>query len=284
MDVEEADRILQELWDKDVQAWDHYWVPIFRKFARDLVIDSRISTGNVVLDIGTGTGAAAAEIAKRIKAEGAIIGIDRSAPMIELAKQKLAKIKNASFALMNSGKLTFPSDYFDAVISNCGISYAVFHETISESFRALRKGGSISYNDWHLIDVPVHWKFSEILRQQRTENPSESLARVRKAVAIMEHVGNEYSDEKIQAEELNRVGFTDVQLKQRDYKIRLSGIQEYLEMRFKRESLKQELGELSGTQRASFRKQLRAGLRPFMHSRRLIIEWKVMFTRATKPV
>ncbi len=283
MNIHEADAILQELWDKDVKAWDIYWIPIFRRFAHDLVTEAHVSVGHVVLDVGTGTGIAAMEAVKRTKSNGIVLGIDRSEPMLELAKEKCAKVKNVSFLRMNAERMTFPDEVFDAAISNCGMSYATFHETISEIFRVVRKGGSFTFNDWHLIDVPAHRTFSEILRQHRTEHPSEQLTLLRAAVAMMEHVGNWYSDLKVQAEELERVGFVKMQVRQRDYKVELSGIREYLAMRLEREALKQELDELSKPQRAAFMKELRAGLRRFMRNGRFIMEWKVTFTHVTKP-
>lgn len=282
MNIGEADAILQELWDKDVQAWDTYWVPIFRRFARHLVSDAHISAGHVVLDIGTGTGVAAMEAVRRARADGIVLGIDRSAPMLELARTKYANAKNVSFLKMDAERMTFPDDFFDAVISNCGMSYTTFHETIAEIFRVVRKGGSFTFNDWHLIDVPAHRTFSEILRRHRTEHPSENLSSRRAAVAMMEHVGNRYSDLEVQAEELERVGFTNMRVRERDYRIRLSSVREYLAMRLEREALRQELSELSKAQRVAFMKELRAGLRRFMHNGRFVMEWKVTFTHVTK--
>jgi len=283
LNVDEADRILQDLWDQDVEAWDLHWVQIFRRFAHDIVIDAHISVGHVVLDVGTGTGVAAMEAVKRAKSNGIVIGIDRSAPIVELARRRCAKVKNVTFTMMNAERMTFPDEFFDVVISNCGLSYATLRETIAEIFRVLRKGGSFTFNDWHLIDVPAHRTFSEILRRHRTEHPSENLSRCRAAIAMMEHVGNKYSDLKVQAEELERAGFTNVRVRQRDYKIGLSGIREYLAMRLEREALKQELSELSKVQRAAFMNELRTALRRFMHNGRFVMEWKVTFTHATKP-
>jgi ubiquinone/menaquinone biosynthesis C-methylase UbiE len=280
--VNEADRILQELWDQDVEAWDLHWVPIFRRFAHDLVIDAHISVGHAVLDVGTGTGVAAMEAVKRAKSNGIVIGIDRSVPMLELARRKYAKVKNVTFPLMNADRMTFPDGFFDVVISNCGMSYATFRETIAEIFRVLRKGGSFTFNDWHLIDVPAHRTFSEILRRHRTEHPSERLSRLRAAIAMTEHVGNQFSDLKVQAEELKRIGFTKMRIRQRDYKIRLSSVREYLRLRLEREALKQELNELSKVERAAFMKELKTRLRRFMHNGRFVMEWKVTFTHVTK--
>jgi ubiquinone/menaquinone biosynthesis C-methylase UbiE len=284
LNVEEADRILQELWDKDVEAWHAYWVPVFRRFAHDLVIDAQIKVGHVVLDVGTGTGVAAIEALRRTKESGMVLGIDRSGPMLELAKKKCAKIKNVSLLNMNAERMTFPDEFFDAVISNVGMSYATFSETISEIFRVVRRGGSFTFNDWHMIDVPAHRTFSEILRQHRTEHPSESLSRSRAAVAMMEHLGNRYSDPKVQAEELEQAGFANMRVRERDYRIRLSGIREYLSMRLEREALKQELSALSKNQRAAFVKDLRVGLKRFVHNGDFIMQWKVTFTHVTKPL
>lgn len=283
MEVAEADRILQELWDKDVRAWDTYWVPIFRKLAHDLVSDAHISVGNIVLDVGTGTGVAAVESAKHTKSSGNVVGIDRSASMLELARAKWARFNNVSFLEMNAEQMTFPDEYFNTAISNVGMSYATFRETIADIFRVLRKGGSFAFNDWHLLDVPAHRTFSEILRKHRIEHPSENLSKCRAAVAIMEHVGNQYSDLNVQAKELERAGFVKIQVKRRDYKIRLPGIREYLAMRLEREALKKELNELSEIQRAAFMKELRAGLKRFMRNGRFMMEWKVTFTYVSKP-
>ena len=283
LNVDEADRILHELWDKDVEAWELHWVPIFRRFAHDLVTDAHVSVGHVVLDVGTGTGVAAMEAVKRAKSNGIVIGIDRSAPMLELARRKCAKVKNVTFTMMNAERMTFPDEFFDVVISNCGMPYATFRETIAEIFRVLRKGGSFTFNDWHLIDVPAHRTFSEILRRHRTEHPSQRLSSLRAAIAMMEHVGNQYSDLKVQAEELEHIGFANMRVRQRDYRIGLSGVREYLTLRFEREALKQELNELSKAERAAFMKELRAGLRRFMRNGRFIMEWKVTFTHVTKP-
>jgi ubiquinone/menaquinone biosynthesis C-methylase UbiE len=283
LNVEEADKVLQDLWDLDAKAWERNWVPIFRRFAHDLVIDAGISVGNVVLDVGTGTGIAAIEAARRVMSKGSVIGIDRSDTILELARAKSAKIKNMSFQRMNSQHMTFPDGFFDAVISNCGIAYADFHETLSEIFRVTHNDASFTFNDWHLIDVPAHKVFSEILRNHRTNQPSEKLSTERTAIAMLEHVGNRYSDLKVQKEELEGVGFRNMQVKQRDYKIWLPGIREYLAMRLEREALQQELSEMSKVQRSAFMKELRAGLKGFIHNGRFLLEWKVTFIRVTKP-
>ncbi len=286
MELERADKVLQKLWDKDVRAWHEHWVPIFRRFAHDLVSDAAIYTGQIVLDVGTGTGIAAMEAASRVRPGGLVLGIDRSARMLELAETNPSKKKprNLCFFRMNADHMLFPDELFDAVISNCGMSYATFPGTVSEVFRVLCRGGSFTFDDWHLIDVPAHRTFSAILQQHRTEHPSEKLRVQRAALATLEHVGNRYLDVKAQARELEGAGFKGVEVKRRNYEITLPGIREYLRLRLERAALKQELLELPSAKRARLLTQLKNGLKPFMRGSRFIFEWKVNFFRAKKPL
>jgi len=277
------EKILQVLWDKDATAWRRQWVPVFEKFARDLVADASLSTGQIVLDIGTGTGIAAMEALKRVKPGGIVLGIDRSQPILHLAEAEHRNVRNVCFLKMNSERLIFPDKLFDAAISNCGISSVTFRKTVSEIFRVLRSGRSLTFNDWRLIDVPVHRVFSEILRRHRTANPSRKLSALRFALAELERVGAKFSDSKVQLEELKRAGFGNVRFKTRNYRIIMRDAQAYLAMRFSREALKQELRELSATRRRGLMKDLGIGLKQFTRNGRLIVDWKVRFTRATKP-
>jgi ubiquinone/menaquinone biosynthesis C-methylase UbiE len=138
MNLTEADRFAQELWNLDVMPWNRYWVPIFRKFARDLVLNADLKPAQLILDVGTGTGIAAFEAAKRIK-RGFVIGIDRSQQMINLARINSVKMKleNVFFIEMNAGQTIFPDGLFDRVLSNCGISYATLPQTSREVLRVL---------------------------------------------------------------------------------------------------------------------------------------------------
>ena len=280
--IEEADKISEELWNKDAGSWNTYWAPIFQRFAHDLVSEARISTGHIVLDIGTGTGIAAIEASKRVRPGGIVLGIDRSAPILAFAEANLAKLKNVCFFKMNSDRMTFREELFDAVISNCGISYPVFPQTIAEAFRVLRKGGSFTFSDWHLIDVPAHRRFSEILQKYRTDHPSKKLTARRTAISMIEHTGNLYTSSETQTKELQRVGFTNVKFNQRRYTIKLPSVRAYLAMRLEREALRQELHELSGLQRNQFMTALKIGLKPFVRNKFFIIDWRVAFTHADK--
>ena len=85
MDIMLAEEVAQELWDLDVTPWNNHWAPVFRNFSRQLVREAQLSPGQLVLDVGTGTGIAAFEAAEQLR-HGFVIGIDRSTKMISAAR------------------------------------------------------------------------------------------------------------------------------------------------------------------------------------------------------
>jgi ubiquinone/menaquinone biosynthesis C-methylase UbiE len=284
MNLEQAEQIVMSLWSKDAAAWRKYWVPIFRRFAKDLIYDSDISQGQLVLDIGTGTGVAAFEAARRVKWNGFVFGIDRLESMLAAgrAEPEARRFRNVRFFLMDAQKLLFPNQIFDSAISNCGISPVGFRQTVAQVYRVLRNGGTFAYSDWHLKDVRAHRIFSEILQQYRTKNPSKKLRLERAALATLERFSNREMNFDEQVRALKMVGFERAEVKTRNYRIALDGIQEYLDMRLKRAPLKQELKELRASKQRELLCALRDELTQFVRGRRFLFEWKVTFVTAKK--
>jgi ubiquinone/menaquinone biosynthesis C-methylase UbiE len=282
--VEEADRIRQALWDEDVEAWEVHWVPIFRKFAHDLVGAAGLSRGRIALDIGTGTGIAAFEAAKVVGQRGFVFGIDRSRRMLDEANRKAAKTspRNLRLLFMDARHLYFPDSLFDAVISNCGISFVNFDEVVTEAYRVLKKGGCFVYNSWRLKDVNVHRIFGDVFQRHRTGNPSVKLRTQRTALAVFERYGNRKMALSFQLRELRRAGFTRIRFKERTYRVRLSGVYDFLDMRFSSASLRREFRELPKKERRVFYSELADGLKEFTRNKSFSFDWPVSFIRAKK--
>jgi ubiquinone/menaquinone biosynthesis C-methylase UbiE len=284
MSLMEADSVLTSLWDQDAVAWDRYWVPIFRLFARDLVKNASLSRGDIVLDLGTGSGVAAIEASRACRSLRLVVGIDRSDAMIALARKEAVKThrRNLRFIKMNGEALHFPDGFFDAAISNCGIASTDFGKGLNEILRVLRRGGVLVFNDWHLIDVKPHRIFGEVLGKYRTANPSPQLARERSALAGMESFHHSLSSKK-QLEMVHDSGFEDAQLTNRRYKVRMSGVKDYLKMRLCRATIRREISEMSPTQRKLFLSELRERLHEFVKGNGLVFDWNVFYIRAKRP-
>jgi ubiquinone/menaquinone biosynthesis C-methylase UbiE len=280
----EADAVLKALWDQDAVAWDRYWVPIFRLFARDLVKDASPSVGDVVLDLGTGSGVAAIEASKATPSIGLVVGIDRSDAMIALARKKAVKARrrNMRFIKMSGEDIRFPDGFFDAAISNCGIGIPDFSKGLRETLRVLRPGGVLVFNDWHLIDVKPHRVFGEVLGKCRITTPSPQLALERSALAGMESFHRSLNS-KTQLQMTSDAGFRNAQLTNRRYRVRMPGVDDYLKMRLCRATIRREISEMPPTQRGLFLSELRERLREFVKGNGLVFDWNVFYIRAKKP-
>jgi ubiquinone/menaquinone biosynthesis C-methylase UbiE len=280
----EADAVLKVLWDQDAVAWDRYWVPIFRLFARDLVKDASLSVGDVVLDLGTGSGVAAIEVSKATPSMGLVVGIDRSDAMIALARKKAAKAhrRNVRFIKTSGEDLRFPDGFFDAAISNCGIGIPDFSKGLKETLRVLRPGGVLVFNDWHLIDVKPHRVFGEVLGKYRTATPPPQLAIERSALAGMESFHHSLNS-KTHLQITRDAGFRNAQLTNRRHRVRMPGVDDYLKMRLCRATIRREISEMSQTQRRLFLSELRERLREFVKGNGFVFDWNVFYIRANRP-
>jgi ubiquinone/menaquinone biosynthesis C-methylase UbiE len=278
----EADSIARSFWESDARAWDRYWVPIFSLFARQLVLVSSSSPGDVILDVGTGSGLAVRELCKTAPSVGLVVGIDSSEEMIRLALRKAASAGlKAKFLKMLAEELRFPDSFFDVVISNCGMSerLAGFSRSVKEIFRVLRPGGVFVFNDWNLIDVKPHRIFGEILGRHRTATPSPRLAGERAAFATIEAT----IDEKVQLRIVLEAGFKKVSLVKRRHRVRLNSIEDYLRLRLSRSTIRREMSEMTASNRRMFLRDLRSAFKRFVQDDAFIFEWPVFYIRAVKP-
>jgi len=277
MPFAEADSVAKSLWESDALAWDRYWVPIFSLFAKQLALVSSTSPGDVILDVGTGSGLAVRELCKTTRSVGLVVGIDSSEEMIRLARRRAAPagLKNVKFLKMQAEELRFPDGFFDVVVSNCGINVAHFSQCVKEISRVLRPGGVFAFNDWNLIDVKPHRIFGEILGRHRTTAPSLQLARERAAKDDL--------DAKVQLQIVLEAGFKTASLVKRRHRVRLNSIEDFLRLRLCRSTIRREMSEMTTSNRRVFLRDLRSALKQFVHDDAFIFNWPVFYIRANKP-
>ena len=109
------------------------------------------------------------------------------------------------------------------------------------------------------------------------------MSRERTALAVLERFSNREMNLDEQIRKLRSVGFKRAEVKTRNYRIALDSIQEYLEMRLNRATLRQELRELSAKERQELMHAFRDELAQFVRGRRFLFDWKMTFIRAVKP-
>jgi trans-aconitate methyltransferase len=119
-------------WNAELYDQKHSFVWKMAAALLDL-LDAK--SGERILDLGCGTG----HLTEQIAANGAkVVGVDKSAEMIEQARQKHPAI---SFEVMDARELAF-ADPFDAVFSNATLHWITEPEkVIARITRILRPGG-----------------------------------------------------------------------------------------------------------------------------------------------
>jgi demethylmenaquinone methyltransferase / 2-methoxy-6-polyprenyl-1,4-benzoquinol methylase len=116
----------------------HRW----RERAADLAC---VGPGGSALDVCCGTGDLALELARRVRPRGRVVGLDFSAPMLELAQAKSHEAGAAvAWVQGNALELPFDPDEFDAATVGFGARNVVdLEKGIGEMARVVRPGGRV---------------------------------------------------------------------------------------------------------------------------------------------
>ena len=134
---------------------------------REAVLDAlQFRSGERVLDIGTGPGFLAAEMAEAVGPTGQIHGVDMSEPMLEMARKRCAGKSWVTFQPDAATDLPSDDATFDAALSVQVYEYiADVTKALSEMYRVIRPGGraAIVSTDWDAIA----WHASDGARMSR---------------------------------------------------------------------------------------------------------------------
>ncbi len=129
----------------------HRW----RERAVDL---ARVGPGDRALDVATGTGDLAIELAARVGPSGEVVGVDFSETMLEIARAKSPAIR---FELANALELPFGNAEFAATTVGFGArNFADLRRGLAEMARVTRPGGRVVVLELTTPDKPpLSWFF-----------------------------------------------------------------------------------------------------------------------------
>jgi ubiquinone/menaquinone biosynthesis C-methylase UbiE len=149
--VEEQVGVLADLYTQRAETYDSLWSPVIRPLGERLIDRIQLSDATRVLDVGTGAGALLPAI-QRAASEAIVLGVDRSAGMLRLARRRYA----GPLVVMDAQSLALQDGVFEAAIA----AFVLFHlphpdQCLADVHRVLRHGGSVGTVTWATEEFPI---------------------------------------------------------------------------------------------------------------------------------
>ena len=146
MNADQVKAILKDTFNKVAGVYDDRVLRFFPASARCLADLLRLRGDERVLDVATGTGHVALELAARLP-RGQVAGVDFSTGMLEQARSKaaLCGVNNVEFAEMDMQDLRFDAASFDAATCAFGIFFVEDMESALARIAAkVKPGGTVA--------------------------------------------------------------------------------------------------------------------------------------------
>lgn len=115
---------------------------------------AKIAPGERVLDVGCGCGATALELAERVGAAGAVLGIDISRPMLTRARERARQAGQAQLRFEHADAQThdLAKASFDVLFSRFGVMFfSDPRAAFANLRRALAPGGRLAFVCWQAL-------------------------------------------------------------------------------------------------------------------------------------
>jgi len=134
-----------------IGVWDEISDLYLREYARRfapvvdaVMVRAKIKPGDVVLDLGTGTGALALRAARATGPKGRVVGLDISPDMLQLAERTAATagLKNIELCEGRTEAIPAQDSSFDVVLASLSLMYVIDRAAAArEIVRVLKRGG-----------------------------------------------------------------------------------------------------------------------------------------------
>ncbi|ACO47098.2 methyltransferase domain-containing protein [Deinococcus deserti] len=141
-------------------TYDH--LGFLAQVARHVAVQARVEPADKVLDVASGTGTVALELAARVGPSGQVVGTDLAPQMVEQARARAEGTAGLRFELADATALHYPDASFDHVVCASGLFFMPdMGAALREWRRVLRPGGTVTFSSFGpglLGDLPGLWR------------------------------------------------------------------------------------------------------------------------------
>jgi ubiquinone/menaquinone biosynthesis C-methylase UbiE len=138
------------------KAYEEFFVPrLFEPWAKLLLDEANLQSGEAVIDVATGPGTVARLAAARLGSQGRIVATDIAPPMLDIARAKPVLTGAAPIEYLESpaAPLAAPSGAFDAVLCQQGLQFFPDRPgALREMRRVLKPNGRAAIAVWAQLE------------------------------------------------------------------------------------------------------------------------------------
>ena len=139
---DKVQKVFDNVYDKYDLMNDFMSLGIHRIWKKDFMMMMSPSLNKKLIDVGCGTGDIGKLFLDAVKYKGNVFNVDPNKKMIDQGKKKFNNIKNISWHLENSEKLSFKKNFFDYYSISFGLRNTKnIDRTLREAYRVLKPGG-----------------------------------------------------------------------------------------------------------------------------------------------
>lgn len=127
--------------------YDSFFSKVMGRHSLAALATIDVRPGDTVVDLACGTGHLTAEIHKRLQGRGTILAVDKSAGMLEVARQKVTSTGELRVSFTQNDMELFlrglPDSSVDVVVCGWAICYGKPSRLLRQAWRVLRPGGEM---------------------------------------------------------------------------------------------------------------------------------------------
>ena len=249
--------------------YEQHIAPVARIFAQSLACEAALTGTETVLDIGTGTGVLARELAGSARR---VIGVDISPALLRTAHTAALSegIRNVSFILADAHTLAcLPDACCDVALTSFGLGETDPARSLHAVARVLRPGGRFYVQEWGPYDHEndLRLLLDETLAEYLAPDVDEDHLQFRHLLATPLPWSGQIQDVEDYVEALSEAGFTAVQAAEvRPVTVTFASGDAFLAYMLAWAWRAQEIAAMSPAAREAFRIQVMQRLAPLRDS------------------